>query len=408
MSGLTPTDLPVAGDEIRSEMREVVDWLLTDGRELSDIGDLLEKLATRLQHKKLPLFKMFIGIQQLHPELFAETFVWEDTKGVVRIDRPHGDQKQTQFKEGPIPLILAGAEMVRVDLKENGLDLEYLQGRSLRQEGATDVVFFGLPFSGDRPQVLCLATTFAEGFSEDHIAKASSILTALATVTELMTAEATSRRLLDLYVGQDAGQRVLNGEIRRGAGQTISGVIWFCDLAGFTAMSEVLPRDELIQTLNQFFDAMAPPIEVKGGTVLKFMGDGMLAFFQLPSAKPAQTEICTAIATAAQEASNNVIVLNDSRIREGLNPLSFGIALHAGDVMYGNVGSAHRLDFTVIGPAVNYAARIEAISRTVEPKIIVSAEFHNLLNQALPSLGLHRFRGLEGEHEVFSLPNATL
>jgi len=252
--------------------------------------------------------------------------------------------------------------------------------------------------------MLCHVTTVTSGFSDDQIAKAVSVLPALANVIELMSAYRTASRLLDIYVGHDAGKRILQGEIRRGVGATMRGAIWFCDLAGFTAMSESLSRDELIEVLNQFFDAMAEPIERRGGTILKFIGDGMLAFFPLPSKMSEQWEVCRTAADAAREAAASIAGLNRRRLEAGLDPLSFGVALHVGDVMYGNIGAAHRLDFTVIGPAVNYAARIEALSRKVEHNIIISSAFARLLGGELQTLGSHALYGIEGEQEVFALP----
>ena len=401
---LDASPLPALRRKTRGEMASVTDWLLCEGRELPDICSLLADLAPRLTDKGVPLLKMLIGVEQLHPELFAETYAWDREAGTSIIARPHGSERQESFTQGPIPLIFAGTPMIRVDLRSVGSDLEYAPGKWLRAEGGTEAVFIALPFSGRRSQVLSFVTGNPKGFSVGQIEKMVSILPVLGCVVELKATYGMAVHLLDAYVGHDAGTQILRGRVKRGAGTTVSGVIWFCDLAGFTAMSETLSRDELTSLLNQYFDAMAAPVEEHGGTVLKFIGDGMLAFFPLSSKTQERREVCASAASAARHACANIAGLNNKRNEEAKEPLAFGIALHIGEVMYGNIGAARRLDFTVIGPAVNYAARLEALSRTVGHSVIVSSEFAGMLPMKSSALGSYLLSGIEGEQEVYALP----
>lgn len=393
---------PVVTREARAEMTPIIDWLLADARNELGIPELLDGLGPRLVRHGIPVLKMFIVVEQLHPELWAETHIWDRSEGSMVIQRPHGATGTELFKQSPLPRIFAGAEMVRFDLVVEGTDLLYAPGASLKREGATQAIALPLLFSGGRRQVITLATDAPMGFSDNQVTRIAAVLPALGSVIELYALRSMASGLLDIYVGHDAGERILQGEIKRGSGDTINAVIWFCDLAGFTPLTESMPRDALIALLNRYFDAMAGPIEREGGTILKFIGDGMLAIFPLSNAGDHNGEIHQRALSAACEAANNIRDLNAEREAAGEAPLAFGIALHVGDVMYGNIGASRRLDFTVIGPAVNMTARLEALSRDLDHSIIVSADFARAAGVKLRSLGLHDLRGVRDRQEVFS------
>jgi adenylate cyclase len=208
--------------------------------------------------------------------------------------------------------------------------------------------------------------------------------------------------LLDTYVGHRAGERILAGQITRGSGQTVEAAIWFCDLRGFTALSESKGRDELLDCLNRFFDCMAGPVEKHGGDILKFMGDGMLAIFPLDSERA-----CRRAVEAAIDARKAMAALNEEQRARADKPLGFGIALHVGEVMYGNIGTADRLDFTVVGPAVNLTSRLEALCRRLGCNVLISDAFCDLCSDSFRSLGTYRLAGISRAVEVFTLPEAA-
>src|SRR6201996_3614405 len=195
-------------------------------------------------------------------------------------------------------------------------------------------------FSTDRPG----------GFDEAHIAALSELLPILALVSEIRMKNRLARTLLETYVGSQAGELIRAGATRRGSGTTVRAAILICDLRDFTRISDSWPRDDVIGLLNDYFDAMSEPIVQHGGEILKFIGDGLLAIFPLdrPSA-------CANLLHAVSEARKAMAALNERNNANGGAPLNFGIGVHVGDVMYGNIGSRARLDFTVIGPAVNMA-----------------------------------------------------
>jgi adenylate cyclase len=398
---------PPVTPEARAGTAPLIDWLLTDGRNQPGISNLLDAFGPRLIDHGVPVSKIFIAVEQLHPELYADTHIWDRSRGSSVIQRPHASTESELFRQSPLPRILAGAEMVRYDITDDDTDLSYAPGRALKGEGATQAIGLPLPFSAGRRQVITLATDSPPGFSDDQLARIVAVLPALGSVIELYALRDMASGLLDLYVGHDAGERILRGEVKRGSGETINAVIWFCDLAGFTSLTEGMPRDALIALLNEYFDAMAGPVEREGGTILKFIGDGMLAIFPLNDAKEHDAkehagEIHQRALRAARQASENIDRLNQNRVSAGEASLSFGIALHVGDVMYGNIGAARRLDFTVIGPAVNMTARLEALSRDLGSSIIISADFARTAGGNFRFLGYHDLRGVRDRQEVFT------
>ncbi len=230
----------------------------------------------------------------------------------------------------------------------------------LRADGYTDYVVYSVPFADGSFKALSLATRRPERFRGDELALFAAMIPAVAFNLEVQALRRTARTLLDTYVGQQSGGRVLEGQIQRGSGETIRAVIWLCDLRGFTNLSEALPRDALIDLLNCYFGPMCDAVTAAGGEVLKFIGDAMLAIFPVGE-DPAR--VCVTALDAAERAQAALAEENKRRGDAGLPRIEYGLALHIGDVMYGNIGSDTRLDFTVIGPAVNLTARIESMCR---------------------------------------------
>ena len=206
--------------------------------------------------------------------------------------------------------------------------------------------------------------------------------------------------MLDTYVGQHAGKHILEGQITRGSGETIKAAIWLCDLRGFTAMAERQPRDRMIACLNDYFDRMATPVKHHGGEILKFIGDAMLAVFPLD-----EDRACERALAAATDARAAMRRWNAERQEQGDKALNFGIALHAGDVMYGNIGTADRLDFTIIGPAVNMTSRMERLCRRLDLDLLVSDSFAKMCasQASLRALGTHQLEDIVRPVELFTV-----
>jgi adenylate cyclase len=210
----------------------------------------------------------------------------------------------------------------------------------------------------------------------------------IGVVAELQSRAEMTNSVLDLYLGREAGRRVYAGNIRRGDGQTIHSVLWMCDLRGFSSLSDRNPLNDLIAVLNNYFEPVTGPIHASGGEVLKFIGDAVLGIFWIEG-EAEIAEICERALSAAELTVANMYILNRRRRREEKDPLNFSIALHVGDAMYGNVGAHDRLDFTVIGPAVNLCARLESVAGSLGEKIICSSEFAAISNAEMKSVVTH-------------------
>jgi adenylate cyclase len=264
-------------------------------------------------------------------------------------------------------------------------------GDAVAPGGALDGIFFSC--ATDRP----------EGFDEGQLDQVVEALPYLALSVKSRLTYDVASTVLQTYLGRDAGHRVLTGAIERGSAEAIRAVIWFSDLRGFTKLTDSLPRDVLIATLNDYLEAMAAPVEAYNGQILKFMGDGMLATFDLAGRD--DDAACRDALAAAAELRTAFPALNEARTAAGNPIMDFGLALHLGDVFYGNIGASERLDFTVVGPAVNEASRIQALCRSLDRNILISSTFRETAGSdlGLESLGFHALRGVREPQELFGL-----
>jgi adenylate cyclase len=243
------------------------------------------------------------------------------------------------------------------------------------------------------------ATDRPGGFEPAHLAGLQGLLPVLALVSEIRMKNRLARTLLETYVGSHAGELILAGATRRGSGTTVRAAIMICDLRDFTRISDNWPRDDVIDLLNGYFDAMSEPVTRHGGEILKFIGDGMLAIFPLE-----QKNACANMLHAVSEARQAMIGLNEKNAELGREPLNYGIGIHVGDVMYGNIGSQSRLDFTVIGPAVNMASRLETLTKQLGKPVLLSRAFADLVKDEfeLEHVGEHKVRGFSDPIELFA------
>jgi adenylate cyclase len=209
--------------------------------------------------------------------------------------------------------------------------------------------------------------------------------------------------LLAAYLGEDVGRRVHAGAVERGSVEGIRAVLWYADIRGFTAIADAAPAPVLVELLDAVFDILTAALRPRDGQVLKFLGDGMLAIF--PSSHATQQETCRRALDSAIEAMASLAALNQARHAAGKPIATVDLALHIGEVLYGNVGAVDRLDFTVIGPAVNEVARIEALCEPLGRNLLVSAEFAEAMSEQhrLEPLGRHELRGVRQAREIYGL-----
>jgi len=383
----------------RDGSNPVIRWLMTEARTRTEASEFLEAFAHQLRAAGVDVSRITTGVPILHPQIFSFSGLWQLGKGTTERLYRSGPGFATTMLNSPIRIAYEGGGPVRCDLAAPPRDGEFAILGDLRREGFTDYIVYAVPFADGSHKALSLATARRGGFDADELALFETMIPAVAFNLEVQALRRTARTLLDTYVGQQSGGRVLEGQIQRGSGETIRAVIWLCDLRGFTSLSETLPRQMLIDLLNSYFGPMCDAVAEQGGEILKFIGDAMLAIF------PIQTDTagtCRAALAAAERAQ--AALTDENRRREGLGlpRIEYGLALHLGDVIYGNIGSDTRLDFTVIGPAVNLTARIESMCRQLGRPLLLSSDFVGAGGISAESLGAFPLKGIRAEQEIFA------
>jgi adenylate cyclase len=379
-------------------MHPVIGWLMTDARRHADPNDFLDAFANELRAVDVDVARITTGVPILHPQIFSFSGLWELGKGTTERLYRAGPDSTATMTNSPIRIAYEGGGPTRSDLTAPPLAGEFAIVAELRANGYTDYVVYAVPFADGSFKALSLATRRPGRFRDDELALFEAMIPAVAFNLEVQALRRTARTLLDTYVGQQSGGRVLEGQIQRGSGETIRAVIWLCDLRGFTNLSEALPRDALIDLLNSYFGPMCDAVAAADGEVLKFIGDAMLAIFAVGQ-NPA--DVCVRALAAAERAQAALAEENSRRGAASLPRIEYGLALHIGDVMYGNIGSDTRLDFTVIGPAVNLTARIESMCRQLGQQLLLSSDFVREGGIAARSLGHHALKGVGADQELF-------
>ncbi len=376
-----------------------VDWLMRDAWEASSTEELLARLARQIAAEGIPLMRAVLLVRTLHPQVMGAVHSWSrDEDRVERVELSHDVQEEERFLASPFAHIFEGRGGVRRRLTGPDAQLDFPILRDLAEQGATDYVALPLTFSDGKTHALTLATDNPEGFDVATLGHIHELLPLLSRLLEVHLQRHTARTLLETYLGQGTGERVLDGLIRRGDGEVIPAVIWWADLRGSTSLAERLPRQRYLQLLNRFFESTAGVVIDHGGEVLKFIGDAVMAIFPLRE-HPDAGERALA---AADEALTRIAKVNAERESPDEPELAISLALHQGEVNYGNVGIAGRLDFTVTGPAVNEVARLAGLSKSLDQPVVTSAAFATLVSGGLTGLGRHKLRGVSAEQEVFA------
>ena len=400
-----------AGGVDRDAVQEISDWLVGQGLRTAGFETMFAGFCERLVDLGIPLWRGNIGMRTLHPSVDAIAYNWRPAVGIQSEALRHDDVESEQTRNSPFPYVLEnGLMQLRVRLDRPGSGPDFPLFDEFRRGGATDyyasVVAFAFPRQeGDRAGLISSWTTDRPGgFTDSDIATLDRLLPRLGLSLKATLTWQIAGNLLDTYVGPEAGQRILGGSIRRGEADIIRAVILFADLRGFTAASDAMPREALLATLDSYFECMVAPVVERGGQVLKFIGDGLLATFDLTDGP--RDVVCRQALDAALDAMERVETLNAARARAGLPILPLQQALHLGDVFYGNVGARDRQDFTVIGQAVNEASRIEALCGALARNLLISATFAEAATACrhrLEPVGFHVLRGLTAPLELFTV-----
>ncbi|SDO26721.1 adenylate/guanylate cyclase domain-containing protein [Afipia sp. GAS231] len=380
---------------------DVVYWLTNGTRDERFIDNIFAELCIRLQRAGLPVKRATLHILIQHPQWLGARIMWADGMREAELARvDHDVRERSEYIGSPANEIHDGATEVRENFeRDRSLGRQHAVYDEMRAKGLTDYVAWPLYHTLGKRHFVTFATDRPGGFDDAHLASLLSVLPVLALVSEIRVKNRLARTLLETYVGSHAGELILAGATRRGTGTTVSAAIMICDLRDFTKISDNWPRDDVIDLLNGYFDAMSEPVAKHGGEILKFIGDGMLAIFPL-----SQPHACANLMHAVSEARQAMIALNEKNRETGRAPLNYGIGIHVGDVMYGNIGSRARLDFTVIGPAVNMASRLEALTKQLGRTVLLSRAFADFVKDdfELERVGEHPVRGFNDPIELFA------
>jgi adenylate cyclase len=400
---------------------ELSAWLTQAGLADTSETEIVSGFCDRCLAAGLPLFRTVVLIDTLHPVHEGRLFRWgpdsaqpalleygrtsPDGLAATGFD-PKDVQAAARWRNSPFYRMLeTGDSLLRRRLNAATKD-EFAWLSDLYAEGVTDYVAIISRFAADGiigemdGVYSSWATRTPAGFSADEIAALERLVPYLALAIKSVALTRMTGALMETYLGRDAGRRVLSGRILRGVADKIETVVWFSDLRGFTRITDTAP-EQVIPLLNDYSDVIVSAIHEHGGDVLKLIGDGTLAIFTAED----RTHACMAALSAAISAREGIVALNRRREVEGKPVTDVYLGLHVGEVFYGDVGSRERLDFTVIGPAVNEVSRIAAMCRSVDQPVLMSSAFASVgdIKRRLVSVGRYALRGVAHPQELFTL-----
>lgn len=389
-------------------------WIIAQGLQGTHETKFLDGLCGRMSGAGVPLLRVNICQPTLHPVIGGHLFIWSrDRPSAVEEDwgrnvaAAGGDASVTPF--GHMMTTDVPAFRRRLAPGDNLSGFKMLN--RFREQGATDYFALQTTFGqahrlGPADRVLTSWLTDApEGFDEAHLTVFEQLMPAISLAAKSASTHRVAKSLIETYLGKDPGQRVLSGTIERGSGETIRAALWSCDLQGFTKLADTTPRDRLLALMHDYFECMVTTIDEHQGHVLKFIGDGILAIFNMED----DSKSCHAALEAADRVMGRVAELTARRRANGVPVTRFYIGLHLGDVLYGNIGAPNRLDFTVIGPAVNEVSRMEHMCRALDQELVISSAFAKVAkgsSDRLVSLGRYALRGVRRPQELFTLARA--
>ncbi len=384
------------------DIQPVLDWLVREGRLIPDPARLIGEMADRLVTAGAPLSRFTLGLQTIHPQFRTMGIAWRRGEKVVQQARPHGIENSPAYIGSPIQELAETRKPVRYRL--DGLTPDNHEVlHELAAAGGTDYYATPMRVAHGKTPALTFMTDRPEGFRDSDIRKFHRLMDYLAPIAESHIGNLVATTLMNTYLGRVVGEQILGGLIKRGDGQVINAVLWFSDLRDFTGLNERMAAPDLIELLNNYLQLVGDALNAHGGEILKFIGDGVMAYFPAEDALFLPMVTANALA-AARHLIDNVEAANDARAAGGHDPVRFGVGLHVGPVTFGNIGTEDRLDFTIIGPAVNRAARLEGLTKELGVPVCASADFNAVCNEELKPLGRHTLRGVTEPVEVFTLP----
>ncbi len=396
---------PSASDSL---IDNVADWLMAQALvPEAGLEELVAGCCTRLAAAGIPLWRGNVSFRTLHPLFEAMSHTWRRDSGIKTVgfehrpgDAPNPLRQSPHFYmiENRIPFLRR-----RLTGEEAMLDFPVLE--EFRDEGATDYLAYLVAFNeaGTDGIIGSWTTDRPSGFSERDIRSLMRIQSRLAVACKVTIKEQIAENIVTTYLGRNTGRRVLSGHIMRGDRETIHAVIWYSDLRGSTRLAHSLAPDDYLAALNSYFECTAGAVMEAGGEVLLLIGDAVLAIFPIGDGGATEAEACAAAVDAARASESRLERLN----RERAAALDFGIDLHVGDVMYGNIGVPDRLQFTVVGQAANEVARLQKLNKSLRRRVLATGQFAQNLDIPWEPMGTHELLGVGAPLEVFALLEAA-
>jgi adenylate cyclase len=381
----------------------VEDWLMAQTLGEPDLQALFEGCCARLHAAGIPIARAYIACRILHPLFSVLALTWRPNTGITVQELPHARDIRG-WQESPFSLLVKhGLPSIRRRLVGPEAVVDFPLLAEIRDQGMTDYFGYVVSFSGNAISSSAAngmsgswATDRPTGFSEADISTLLRIQRALATAAKMRIKDLIARNVVSTYLGANAGLRVLSGAIKRGDGESIHAAVWFSDLRNSTGLAERLAPNDYLDALNSYFECTAGSVMGRGGEVLVMVGDAVMAIF--PTDPGGVGAACEAALAAAEDAERRLAEVNAQRAE----PLDFGVGLHVGDLIFGNIGVPQRLQFTVVGPAANEVARVQSLTKTLGRRILASRDFAGRVEAGWASLGAHRLQGIAEAREVFA------
>ena len=373
----------------------IIEWLLKEGRLSGSIDDTIDQLGRKLLASGAPLWRLRFSMRTLHPLIAALSSVWErDSNITERIETPYGLEGRSGYPGSPLEIIGRTRKPYRKQLADELTASDHNVLHDLKDRGGTD--YFGLPleYSDGTQASLVFTSDTAGGFTEHDIDNFSRIAAVLTPVAEVFSTRRISLAVAEAYLGPRTGRRVLDGQITRGHIEHINAAIMVSDIRDWTGLSNRMDVNDALALANAYFDIISGAVEKNGGEILKLIGDGVLAIFPSGEQPDSSETACRHALAAAHQAL---------QVTNRPSDLQFGIGLHYGEVLYGNIGSATRIDFTVLGQAVNITARIEGFCSQLNQPLLVTRAFESRVSETGTLVANEILKGYADEFEILSL-----
>ncbi|MGH6905297.1 MAG: adenylate/guanylate cyclase domain-containing protein [Geminicoccaceae bacterium] len=380
------------------EAAEIARWLIADARLTLAPFELIDRFCRRLVGLGVPLWRLRAGQRLANPLASAWGVIWtRDGSDTHEYVVPRTTLSTGAYYGSPFQHVVERRQSFRRRLLDLHPERDHQVLHEMAAGGGTDYLAVPLEYGDGSVQGLSLVSDGEAGFADRHLELIERLRQPLAAALEPTAMRRSSASLLRTFLGDGPAEAVLAGAIRRGDRRRIEAAILFSDLRGFTTMSERLGEAELFAALDRYFEAVVEAVRAEGGDVLKFLGDGVLAIFPVETAG-SRVAACQAAVQAVKRARQD---LAGAAAADG-TPLAFTATLHVGQVVYGNIGSPDRLDFTVLGPAVNLVSRLEGLAKQLNRPLLCSAAFAHELDAPLASLGRFPLKGVAEPQEVFA------